>query len=108
MLELKEKYPNIKLEAAIPCMNQASGWNVKNKERYERLLLCCDTITVLQERYTADCMMKRNRYLVDRADYVIAVWNNKMSGTGKTIRYAIDKGKPVYYIDVHDFKMKAV
>lgn len=49
-----------------------------------------------------------NRYLVDKADYVIAVWNNKMSGTGKTIRYAIDKGKPVYYIDVHDFKMKAV
>ena len=107
VLDLKDDYPNIALEAAIPCRTQAASWNVKSKERYERLLSRCDTVTVLQEQYTADCMQKRNEYMVDGSDYVIAVWNRKPSGTSKTIRYAINSDKPVYYVDVNDFKMKA-
>ncbi|MCH5213538.1 MAG: DUF1273 family protein, partial [Oscillospiraceae bacterium] len=108
VLELKEEYPNITLEAAVPCRNQTASWNIKDKERYEQLLSRCDTVTVLQERYTADCMQKRNIYMVSAADYVIAVWNCKPSGTSKTIQHAIDIGKPVYYVDVNDFKMKAL
>ena len=107
VLDLKDDYPNITLEAAIPCRNQAASWNVKNRERYENLLSQCDKVTVLQEQYTVDCMQKRNEYMVDKADYVIAVWNGNPSGTGKTIRYAVDCSKPVYYVDVNDFKMKA-
>ena len=108
VLELKEKYPNITLEAAVPCRTQAARWSIKDKERYERLLLLCDKVTVLQEQYTADCMQKRNIYMVEKADYVIGIWNRKPSGTGKTIQYAIDNGKPVYYVDVNDFRMKAI
>ena len=100
-------YPDITLEAAFPCRAQTSSWNAKNKNRYDRLLTQCDKITVLQEQYTADCMMKRNRYMVDKSDCITAVWNGKPSGTGKTIQYAIDRGKPVYYVDVNDFRMKA-
>ena len=108
VIDLKDEYPNITLEAAIPCRNQASSWNVKRKERYEKLLSLCDEVTVLQDQYTYDCMMKRNKYMVQKSDYVIAVWNGKPSGTGKTIRYAVDCGKPVYYVDVNDFRMKAI
>ena len=108
VLDLKDEYPDITLEAAVPCRNQASSWNVKSKERYEKLLSLCDEVTVLQEKYTYDCMMKRNKYMVQKADCVIAVWNGKTSGTGKTIRYAVDCGKPVYYVDVNDFRMKAI
>ena len=108
VLDLKDEYPDITLEAAVPCRNQASSWNIKSKERYEKLLSLCDEVTVLQEEYTHDCMMKRNKYMVQKADYVIAVWNGKPSGTGKTIRYAVDCGKPVYYVDVNDFMMKAI
>lgn len=53
-------------------------------------------------------MMKRNRYMVKNSDYIIAVWDGRESGTGKTIQYAIDSGRPVYYVDVNDFKMKAI
>ena len=108
VLELKKEYPNITLEAAVPCRNQTASWSIKDKERYERLLSHCDTVTVLQERYTADCMQKRNKYMVSKSDYVIAVWNSQPSGTGKTIRYAVDCGKPVYYVDVNDCRMKAI
>ena len=108
VIDLKDDYPNITLEAAIPCRNQTASWNIKSKERYEWLLSHCDTVTVLQEQYTVDCMQRRNEYMVDKSDYVIAVWNGKPSGTGKTIKYAADCGKPVYYVDVNDLKMKAI
>ncbi|MCH5210166.1 MAG: DUF1273 family protein [Oscillospiraceae bacterium] len=108
VLDLKDEYPNITLEAAVPCRNQASSWNVKYKERYNKLLSLCDEVTVLQEEYIYDCMMKRNKYMVQKADYVIAVWNGTPSGTDKTIQYALDMCKPVYYVDVNDFRMKAI
>lgn len=105
VLKLKEEYPNITLEAAIPCCSQTCSWNVKSKERYNRLLSLCDKKTLVQERYTADCMMKRNKYMVDNSDYVIAVWNGKPSGTGNTVKYAVNRAKAVYYIDPITFKM---
>ena len=74
---------DIKLEAAVPCQTQVAAWNVKNKERHDRILSLCDKITVLQEGYTADCMQKRNKYMVDSSDYIIAVWNGKPSETDK-------------------------
>ena len=107
VLFLKEEYPEITLEAALPCRSQTLCWNVKNKDKYDRLLAQCDKVTILQEEYTYDCIMKRNMYMVDSADYVIGVWNGKPSGTGKTVRYAVNSKKPVYYVDVNDFKMKA-
>ena len=108
VLDLKDEYPDSTLEATVPCRTQTASWNVRSKARYEKLLSLCDEVTVLQEEYTYDCMMKRNKYMVQKADYVIAVWNGKPSGTGKTIQYAIDCGKPVYYVDVNDFRMKAI
>ena len=103
VLDLKDYYPDITLEAAIQCRNQTASWNVKNKERYEQLLSHCDTVTVLQEQYTVGCMQRRNEYMVDKSNYVLAVWNGKPSGTGKTIKYAAQKSMPVYYVDVNDF-----
>jgi hypothetical protein len=37
--------------------------------------------------------------LTDQADYIIAVWNGKPSGTGKTVQYAQQQGKPVRVIN---------
>ena len=48
---------------------------------------------------TSDCMDKRNRYMVDHADYILAVWNGCPSGTGNTVRYAHKKGKTVIVIN---------
>ena len=108
VIELKKEYPSITLEAAVPCKTQSARWNAKSKERYNRLLELCDKVTLLQENYTSDCMMKRNKYMVDNSDYVIGAWNGKPSGTGNTIKYAVQQGKPVYCIDSVDFKMKEI
>ncbi len=54
---------------------------------------------MLQREYTSDCMDKRNRYMVDHADYILAVWNGCPSGTGNTVRYAHKKGKSIIVIN---------
>ena len=57
-----------------------------------------DKETLLQTKYTADCMHKRNRYMVDHSDYVIAVWDGSPSGTGKTVMYAKENHKTILQI----------
>lgn len=106
VLELKKKYSDITLEAAIPCRSQSDRWNSAAKERYVNLLSQCDVITYVQEQYSNDCMMKRNMYMVDNSDFVAAVWNGKPSGTGNTVKYASERKKDVFYIDTDKFRIK--
>ena len=45
-------------------------------------------------------MDKRKRYMVDHADFIIAVWDGRPSGTGKTMTYARDRNeKSIIVID---------
>lgn len=99
VIGLKALYPSITLEGAIPCESQAEKWNVKLQERYHNILSECDKVTRIQRHYTSDCMHKRNKYMVDHADFIIAVWDGRPSGTGVTVKYAQEHHKIVNIID---------
>lgn len=99
VLGLKASYPGITLESAIPCESQAAKWTEEQRNRYFEIAEKCDKETLIQQHYTADCMHKRNRYMVDQADVIIAVWDGRPSGTGKTVQYAQRQGKPVVVIN---------
>lgn len=99
VLNLKAQYPGITLECAIPRETQAVKWNERDRDIYYDLLAKCDKETLLQQNYTSDCMQKRNEYMVDNSDYVIAVWNGKPSGTGNTVKYAKKKNKVVLLVN---------
>ena len=89
VLRLKEKYPHIKLEIAVPCENQDLKWNEADKEKYRDIKKKADMVTILSKQYTRFCMQKRNRYMVDKSDFAIAFWNSKTEkgGTYGTIKY---------------------
>ena len=99
VLELKEYYPFITLEAAIPCENQSAKWISSSVKRYNDILKKTDKITILQKEYTPTCMQKRNKYMVDNCDYLIAVYNGKPGGTRNTLNYAERVGKEVILIN---------
>lgn len=99
VLGLKSSYEGIILESAIPCESQAEKWTEEQRDRYYDIAAKCDKETLIQRHYTDDCMHKRNRYMVDEADYIIAVWDGRPSGTGKTVQYARGQGKPVTVIN---------
>lgn len=104
VLKLKEKYPQVTLECAIPCAAQTARWPESWQKRYFDILAVCDKETLLQTAYTADCMIRRNRYMVDSSDVVIAVWNGTKSGTGNTVCYAQEKNKKVLFLNPNDWK----
>ena len=100
VLKLKNKYP-ITLECAIPCPNQTLKWNSSDILRHENILKCADEINVISERYTPECMLKRNRYMVDKSRLVIAVFNGiEKGGTWHTISYAKNQNKVIELISL--------
>ena len=49
-------------------------------------------------------MQKRNEFMVDKADMVLAIWNgNQKGGTWNTIKYATKTKTPLKYIMLTDF-----
>lgn len=104
VLELRDTvFPQISLEAAIPCETQAEKWNEAQRNRYFGIIARCDKETLLQTHYTKGCMQKRNCYLVDHCDYLLAVWNGSSSGTGSTVKYAKEHNKTIICINPKQF-----
>lgn len=100
VLELKEKYPQITLESAIPYEEQAIKWTVPQRERYYEIAEQCDDTITLQYTYTRDCMKRRNQYMVDHSEYVLAVWSGvARTGTGQTVRYARSWGRQITVVN---------
>ena len=108
VLELKEQHPNITLECAIPCEEQAVNWTEPQRDRYFGIVERCDKETMLQHHYDEDCMMKRNCYMVDASQVILAVWNGKPSGTGNTVRYAQEQDKTVIVIDPQTIETRII
>lgn len=100
ILSLKKIHPDITLEAAIPCGTQPDKWPKAQRTRYNSLIDCCDSIKVLQINYSPDCMMKRNRYMVDKSSLLLACYDGKPGGTMKTILYAERQGLKTIIIDI--------
>ena len=99
VLKLKEKFRDITLTAILPCRTQAARWNKEAIARYELILAKCDKIIVLQDEYTPSCMHKRNSYMVEHSDCVIAVWSGIEGGTANTIHFATERHLPVTVLD---------
>lgn len=86
---------DIFIEAAIPCKNQYRLWNKEQKIEYSRLLAQANKITIISEKYTDTCMMERNRYMVDKSSFIIAVTDGRTGGTMNTVNYARKQDKRI-------------
>lgn len=104
VLSLRKQWP-ITLEAVIPCKGQDIRWHSESQERYRSILNQCDNVILLQEGYTPDCFQRRNQYMVEHSNLVIAVWNGSPSGTGNTVAYAKCRGKQVRTISIKRSKL---
>ncbi len=100
VLELREQHPDITLEAAIPWDGQSEGWSTVLKQRYTRLVEDCDYYTLVQQSYTPDCLMRRNRYMVDNAAVLIAAFNGRPGGTMSTMHYAMRRGLEIIELSI--------
>lgn len=99
ILDMKRQYPHIQLIAVLPCETQANKWPPAQRERYFNILAACNDVITLRAHYTPKCMLERNRYMVDQAEYLLAVYGGGNEGsTAYTIRYARKKKREISVI----------
>lgn len=93
-------YPAIRLICVVPHEEQARGWSESWRERYFDLLEHASDEVLISAHYTRDCYHRRNRYMVDHADALLAVYNGSHTGgTAYTVAYAWKKAKDIVLIN---------
>ncbi len=100
VMALREAHPDITLEAAIPWEGQSESWCDTLRRRYAKLVADCDYHTLVQKSYTPDCLMRRNRYMVDNASVLIAAYSGKPGGTMSTLLYAMRRGLEIIELPI--------
>ena len=92
----KNKYPNLKIVAAIPCTNHSSKWIKGSQLEWQDIVEQCDYVHyVSKEEYTPWCMQDRNKWMVDNSSYVIAVHDGSKGGTYNCIQYAKNQNSKI-------------
>ena len=87
------------LESAIPYPNSNRSWSYEFRNKYNYVMQNSDIITTVSNYYFSGCMQKRNEYMVNKSDLILAVWNEiEKGGTWNTIKYARYKNKIIRYI----------
>ena len=100
VLELKERYPHIRLELILPCRNQTEYSEGTAVRTYQYILKRADSHLFLFDTYFDGCMLERDRRLVDGADVCVAYCNRSRGGTAYTFTQALRAGLEV--INLHD------
>jgi uncharacterized phage-like protein YoqJ len=96
VLEMKKSHPHIRLIAVRPCETQADAWSEEQRKRHFDTLALCDEVVTLYEKHTRSCFFERNRFLVDHARYLLAVYDGgSTGGTAYTVRYAKKRGRAI-------------
>lgn len=102
VIRLKRTRDDVKLVLALPCIDWDRAWSERNKEIYRGIIKNADEVLYISEQYSAGCMHKRNRYLVDNSSLCIAYYDGRSGGTAYTVRYALSK--EVKVINLKKFK----
>ena len=87
VLDLKKKFPAVKLIACVPCYGQEKYFSEEDKERYANILKKANEVVLLSDHYYNGCMQKRDRYMVDHAEALIAYSKKEEGGAAYTVRY---------------------
>lgn len=107
VLALREDEKYITLEATLPYPISPSKRSTEYKDGRDEILMRCNRKTIVPDHYYRGCMPKRNRYMVDHSDILLAIWYGAHLGrTWSTIEYARSKGKPIRYFMLNDFSDK--
>lgn len=84
----------LSLEGAIPYGGRLR--RLEEKKETKQLLDACATISVISQTYAPDIYRRRNQYMVEQSERVIAVYDGrKTGGTAMTIRMTQKKGAEV-------------
>ncbi len=97
------EYEDIELVVALPFEGHDAEWDSQSRSRLQFLITHSTETVVIgtKAESPAACYKKRNYYMVDNADCLLAVYDNARairSGTGMTVNYAKSRSLPITLI----------
>ena len=108
VLELKKTNPALWLHCILPHEEQANKWSSSAQERYHSILEQADSVEYVSHEYYDECMLDRNRRLVESAGLLLAVYNGeRRGGTAATVRYAQKARRRVIILDPVSLKVSS-
>ena len=97
--QLREEYAaqgiKVVLTAAVPCLEQDGIWKDDCKISYAAMLKTADKkVRISNKKFANDkgCMQRRNCFMVNNADMVLAYHNGSEGGTKNCVDYAKSQG----------------
>jgi uncharacterized phage-like protein YoqJ len=80
---------HIPLVAAVPFKGQEKRWRDYDQERYHDILASAiDVVIVCPGGYSTGKMMRRNQWMVDHCDRLLALHDGSAGGTSNCVDYA--------------------
>jgi uncharacterized phage-like protein YoqJ len=83
--------------AAVPFNGFEMRWPERSRDHFRYLCGLAQQVHVVTPTtaYRANLLYRRNAWMVDNSDALLAIWNGSDGGTGNTVQYARSRGKQV-------------
>ena len=94
-LNLKKRYPYIRLKCVVPFKGQAERYTEADKQRYNGILAQADEVITLQDEYSEGCFFRRNDYLLENSAFLMVYYDAlaAVGGTFYTLKRAVEQKK---------------
>ncbi len=87
------------LVAVVPFKGMELKWPQESQDRFNKILIEAALVKyVCDPGYAAWKMQKRNEFMVDRCDGLVAYWDGSKGGTANCVAYALSVKKPHWII----------
>lgn len=97
---LKAREKKIPYVAAVPFMSQVTNHSDEDCATWVSLIQdAVDVKIVCEGGYAVWKFQKRNEWMVDNCDLLVAVWDGSRGGTANCIDYAKKVGRPIEYLN---------
>lgn len=103
VLRLKEQsgYEDMRLILALPFPDYQQNWDLRSQKRLSFLIKHSEDAFFVGKEDCRESYVDRNCYMVDHANYLVAVSEDETENTGggmQIVRYAKKKNRKVVYI----------
>ncbi len=100
VLRAKKRHEGIVLELAIPYRGVERYRGEADRLEFEYILSGADSARYIAESYDRDCMLRRNRYMVEHSEVCICYLTRNKGGTAYTVAHALKMGREVINLAV--------
>ncbi len=98
VIRLKDRFPELKLIAAVPFPGPAGDQEAEWAEKAERLLSRADLVKTIRPEGAEETCPRLQAWMVDHSSRLIAVYSGPSGSAGGMVRYARKIRVPVKYL----------